>query len=97
VGEQEREGSSDADAVDEDLRSSCARFRVVQSRQQRKNIMRISDLETSASVGCDCETLDQELVHDLGMFSDDELNDDQFFTMLESLLTHGTGALVLVR
>jgi hypothetical protein len=54
--------------------------------------MRNSDLEASAFVDSDCETLDQDI-----LFDDESLSDDQFFTMLESLLTHGTGALVLVR
>ena len=58
--------------------------------------MRNSDLDLSAFVGNDCETLHQGLI-DLGMFDDEQLNDDQFFTLLESLLMHGTGALVVVR
>lgn len=58
--------------------------------------MRNSDLDLSAFVGSDCETLDQGLI-DLSLFDDEQLNDDQFFTLLESLLMHGTGALVLVR
>jgi hypothetical protein len=104
VGEQESQASAGAGAVDEIPAASrwsgdgsCACFASSEHVSKGKTIMRIVDLDTSASVGSDCETLDQELVHDLGLFSDDELNDDQFFTMLESLLTHGTGALVLVR
>lgn len=61
-----------------------------------RTAMRTAEFETSAFVDSDCATHDCDLQL-LQSAEDDDLSDEQFFTMLESLLAHGTGALVVVR
>lgn len=56
--------------------------------------MRNSECESTVHDDSDCVTTEREIA-----FLDDELllDDDRFFSALEALVAHGTGALVMVR
>lgn len=57
---------------------------------------RTAEFEASAFVDSDCANHDCDLPF-LQSADDDDLSEEQFFNVLESLLMHGTGALVVVR